>query len=125
MSESPNDMDDVRIEAIIGRLLQIGVAAAMAIVACGGVIYLAKFHNRPADHVVFVGEPAALESLVGIFELAARLDPRGVIQLGVLVLIATPIARVIFSIYGFWRERDRLYMAVTVIVLLFLFVGLI
>ena len=50
-------------------------------------------------------------------------SPFGLIQLGILVLIATPIARVGFSIYGFWLERDRLYVAITWFVLLLLLVG--
>jgi uncharacterized membrane protein len=42
---------------------------------------------------------------------------RGWIQLGLLLLIATPIARVVFSVAGFILERDRLYVTFTLIVL--------
>lgn len=41
-----------------------------------------------------------------------------IIQLGVLVLLATPIARILFSIFGFIEEKDRLYIVITLIVLL-------
>jgi len=116
-------MNDQRLETIIGRLLQIGVGLAVAIVVCGGVGYLAAHRHESADRTVFVGEPAELESLSGIIALAARFDPSGVIQLGILVLIATPIARVVFSIYAFELERDRLYVALTLIVLALLIVG--
>jgi len=116
-------MNDQRLETIIGRLLQIGVGLAVAIVVCGGVGYLAAHRHEPADRTVFVGEPAELENLSGIIALAVRFDPSGVIQLGILVLIATPIARVVFSIYAFELERDRLYVAVTLIVLALLVVG--
>ena len=45
---------------------------------------------------------------------------QGLIQLGALLLIATPIARVAFSVYVFARQRDRLYIVVTLIVLILL-----
>jgi uncharacterized membrane protein len=124
MTEPLPKMDDYRLEIIIGRLLQIGVAASMIVVACGGLIYLRRFHDQPAGHAVFVGEPAELESLSGIVGSASRFDPLGLIQFGVLVLIATPIARVVFSIYGFWLERDRFYVVVTLTVLAALLAGL-
>ncbi|MGZ3959257.1 MAG: DUF1634 domain-containing protein, partial [Flavisolibacter sp.] len=41
-----------------------------------------------------------------------------IIQLGVLILIATPVARVAFSIFGFAEEGDRLYIAITLLVLI-------
>lgn len=44
-------------------------------------------------------------------------DPAALIQLGVLLLIATPVARVVFAVVGFALERDRLYVAVSVAVL--------
>ena len=49
---------------------------------------------------------------------------RGVIQLGLLLLIATPIARVAFSVVGFALERDRMYVVFTLIVLAILLYSL-
>lgn len=123
-TNSSPKMTDHRLETIIGRLLQVGVALAVAIVVCGGAAYLIAHRNELADRAVFVGEPAELESLSGILALAAGFDPGGVIQFGILVLIATPIARVVFSIYAFELERDRLYVAITLIVLALLTVGI-
>jgi uncharacterized membrane protein len=42
---------------------------------------------------------------------------RGIIQLGLLLLIATPIARVALSVVAFAIQRDRLYVVATLIVL--------
>ncbi|WP_298916730.1 DUF1634 domain-containing protein [uncultured Nostoc sp.] len=61
---------------------------------------------------------------VGTAVLSGR--PRGIIQFGLLLLIATPIARVIFSLFAFVRERDLTYIIVTLIVLtefIYSFVG--
>lgn len=121
----PTRMNDQRLEIIIGRLLQIGVALAAALVLAGGVLYLYEHQGAVVDRSKFQGEPAELENIAGIVSLAAHGDALGLIQLGILVLIATPIARVVFSIYAFALERDRLYVVVTMIVLGLLIVGLI
>ena len=46
-----------------------------------------------------------------------HLGGRGIIQLGLLLLIATPVARVVFSVIGFVRQRDFVYVVLTLIVL--------
>ena len=69
---------------------------------------------------VFHGEPAEMRSLHGIIRSALALHGRGVIQLGLLLLIATPVARVAFSIFGFAKERDYMYVGFTTIVLVIL-----
>ena len=81
--------------------------------------------HAPADYRVFQGEPTDLKSVNGIVGAAIALQSRGIIQLGLLLLIATPVARVAFSIFGFIEEKDRLYVVFTVIVLLILLYSLI
>ncbi len=108
---------DKRIENILGNMLRAGVGLSAAIVFCGAVIYLSRHGHAPASYRVFEGEPSDLHSLHGIARDAMTLNGRGIIQLGLLFLIATPVARVIFSIFGFAEERDGLYVFFTVIVL--------
>jgi uncharacterized membrane protein len=93
-------------------------------VAIGGAIYLARHGREPANYRVFHGEPSDLRNLSGIVREAFRLRGRGIIQLGLLLLIATPVARVAFSIWGFAEEHDRLYMIFTGIVLIVLLYSL-
>ena len=54
---------------------------------------------------------------MGIVAEAKTLGGRGLVQLGLLLLIATPIARVVFSVIGFARQRDWLYVLITLTVL--------
>jgi uncharacterized membrane protein len=112
------------VEVKLGRLLQAGVAAAAAVVLAGGVLYLARHGGARPQYGTFAGEPAALRSVSGILGEAATLRSRGIIQLGLLVLIATPVARVAFSLYAFARERDRAYILITSIVLVLLVLSL-
>jgi uncharacterized membrane protein len=116
---------DQKIEQIVGNLLRAGVILSAVVVLCGGVLYLIKYGHGPADYRIFRGEPTDLKSVSGIVRDAFALHSRGIIQLGLLLLIATPVARVAFSIFGFAEERDRMYVVFTVTVLLILLYSLI
>jgi uncharacterized membrane protein len=107
-------------DTMLGNVLRAGVLMSAALVAWGGVVYLSDPAALTPDYHVFRGEPANLRSVSGILSDAKALDGRGLIQFGVLVLIATPIARVVFSVIGFAMQRDWLYVGVTVVVLMLL-----
>lgn len=110
-------MDDRRLEGIIGQLLRAGVLLAAAVVFAGGVFYLVQHPSGKIDYKTFSPGPETLRTLPGIVKLAAALDSEGIIQLGLLLLIATPVARVVLAIAGFYLERDRMYVIVSLIVL--------
>jgi len=109
--------NDQKIEDIIGNLLRIGVGTAAAVVLVGAAAYLVRHGFGHANYRVFRGEPSDLRTLRGIVRAALGLHPRGIIQLGLVLLIATPVARVAFSVFAFAVERDRMYMVFTLMVL--------
>lgn len=106
-----------RMDEIIGRLLQAGVILSALFVLAGGAVYHARHPEPVTDYRVFHGEPEELRTVSGIFHEALALHGRGLIQLGLLILIATPIARVAFSVTAFLHLRDWIYVVVTLIVL--------
>ncbi len=108
---------DERIERVVGLLLRIGVMSASAVVVAGGILYLFQYGLDVPRYEFFQGEPLRLRTVSGILASAFALESRGIIQLGLLLLILTPIARVAFSVAAFAIERDRLYVSVTLIVL--------
>jgi uncharacterized membrane protein len=108
---------DERIELLIGNLLRAGVVLSAVIVLASGAFYLWRFGGSTPDYSAFRGEPAGLRSVSGIVKGLGALDCRAFIQFGVLVLIATPVARVALSVFGFGAEGDRTYVAVSLIVL--------
>lgn len=85
-------MDDRRLENVIGQLLRAGVLLAAAVVFAGGVLYLARFHAARIDYRKFNEESANLRHIGGIFHSAVHLQSTGLMQLGLLLLIATPVA---------------------------------
>jgi uncharacterized membrane protein len=110
-------LSDRRLESIIGNLLRAGVVIAATITSIGGVIYLAHPVGSLAHYRVFQGEPADLRHVKGVLSDASSGDGPGIMQLGLLLLIATPVARVAFSLAAFAVQRDRLYVVVTLVVL--------
>jgi uncharacterized membrane protein len=112
------------VERTVGNLLRACVLAAAAVTAAGGAVYLARHGGETADDSVFRGEPADLRSPAGVLRGARAGSGGGLIQLGALLLIATPVARVAFTIYAFGRRRDVLYVVVSLVVLALLLFSL-
>ena len=115
---------DQQFEIFLGKLLRTGVVIAALIVLAGGVWFLSEAHGARREYATFRGVPAELSNLDGIFHGAVGGQALAVIQLGILVLIATPVARVLFSMLGFGLERDWMYVGVTAIVLVLLLYSL-
>lgn len=115
---------DERVDRLIGIILQAGVLATGILVFAGGVLYLIHYGAAPANYSVFGAERSAIHGLGPILSGVAQLDGRAVIQLGILVLVATPVIRVLFSVLAFGVQRDRLYVPITLIVLGILLYGL-
>ena len=110
-------MDDRRLETIIGNLLRAGVLLAAAVVFAGGALYLIRHHADHVDFRQFSPGPDATHSFRGVIASTAHLNSRALIQFGLLLLIATPVARVALAVVGFALEKDRLYAVISLIVL--------
>jgi uncharacterized membrane protein len=121
---SDQKWSDQKMEIIIGNLLRTGVILSAAVVLLGGIIYLARHGTEPTHYRTFHGEPSEYRTVGGIFQQVLALRGRGIIQLGLLLLIATPVARVAFAVWGFAKEHDRMYVVFTLIVLVILLYSL-
>ena len=117
MARTGPQQQDARMDRIIGNLLRIGVLLAAVVVSAGGILYLTLHGTEMPDYKVFRGEPADLRSISGIVKGAWSLHINGVIQFGILLLMATPVARVAVAVIGFAIQRDRTYVVVALIVL--------
>jgi uncharacterized membrane protein len=125
MGESERRWTDERVELLVGTLLRSGVALSAAVVLFGGAFYLWRYRAAMPDYHVFRGEPSELRNVPGILRGVLTLNGRSLIQLGLLLLIATPIVRVGFSAVAFFLQRDRAYVWITLIVLAILLWSLI
>lgn len=113
-------------ELLIGRVLQAGVTLAALVMLAGGLLYLSHTAGvRPSNYSRFAGEPAQLTTPGGIVAGALSGDSLGVMMLGLLLLIATPVLRVLLSVGIFLMERDWIFVAITLFVLAVLLYSLV
>lgn len=126
MNDAPQH-EPVWVDVAISNLLRAGVVISMAVVVIGLAV---TFIHHPQ----YVRSTTALSGLTDartvyphrLRDVATRIrQGRGqaIVMLGLLMLIATPVARVAFSIVAFALERDRLYVTITLVVLSLLIVS--
>lgn len=110
-------LDDQRVEFLISNLLRAGVLLSALVVIGGAIPYLGLHPRAHVSYRTFHGVPDYLKTVHGVIGASFSGDTQAIIQLGLLLLIATPIARVIFSAVAFALEGDRMYVGFTLIVL--------
>lgn len=105
------------LDYVLNMVLRIGLFIAISIVLCGGAIFLWKHGSEIVDYRIFDGVPASLKGPVNIFNAALPDRLLAVIQLGIMLLIATPVVRVVTCLVVFAAERDVLYVVLSFFVL--------
>jgi len=126
-SDSPDPHDPhitPALEKVLSGVLTAGVIAAAITAIIGGALFLSQRGGETTQISPFVGQPSWLTSPLAIVPAALHADALAVMQLSVLILIATPVVRVACSLVLFVMKRDGLYVAVTLVVLALLAVGL-
>ena len=109
---------------VVGTLLRWGVIVSASVVLIGAVGWLARNGGAPRDYRHFHSEAPDLRTVSGVLAGAVHLSWAHVIQLGLLLLVATPVVRVIFTVFAFLEERDWMYMGITIVVLAILLFSL-
>ncbi|QNK61884.1 DUF1634 domain-containing protein [Pedobacter sp. PAMC26386] len=108
---------DYDMQQLIGQVLRYGVLISGLVAIVGGIWYLYQQGSGIPNYTVFHGEGEGYTSLTGIINGLGKGSATEIIQLGVVILIATPIIRIVFSLVAFGLERDKLYVLITMIVL--------
>ena len=116
------------IEDIISLILRWGVTISIIVIAAGLLVLLVTGQTGVGP-LVFEGKlyPRLGPGPTGPRDVLAQLippRPYGLIALGLLLLILTPIIRVATSLAVFARDRDRAYILITSLVFVVLLVSL-
>ncbi len=112
-----NEKLDFKIEIILGNLLRIGVITAAVIVLFGAVMFIIRHGVEYPDYHLFISEPFHLNDFSKLFSGLAAFKSIAFIELGIFALVATPVLRVMFSVFAFLYEKDYMYVLFTAIVL--------
>ncbi|BBE42172.1 DUF1634 domain-containing protein [Conexivisphaera calida] len=109
---------ELDMDYLIGMALRYGVILSVALLIIG--IALLARDGAGAGEVLGAGSPlnTSVIQVPAILSGIPSLNPLSFIVLGLVVLIATPVLRVVLGIISFARERDRLYVFITSIVLM-------
>ncbi len=117
MKRTMHDWSDAYVDRIVSYFLKAGVIIASVSVCLGGLLYLMRYGMDVPEYKIFSGEPSDLRRLHGIVADALSLRSRGIIQLGLVMLMSTPVAWVTFLLFAFAKQRDRTYVIVSAVVL--------
>jgi uncharacterized membrane protein len=115
---------DKDMQVVIGWVLRTGVFVSMTIVFLGGILYLYRHGHTTANYSEFKGIPDFVQTIPAIVNGIFTFRGRAIIQAGIILLIATPILRVLFSAIGFVIEKDYLYTAISFFVLLIILISM-
>jgi uncharacterized membrane protein len=110
----PTDHD---LDLSVAAMLRFGVTLAALVVATGGVLSLRQPWSLAPDYTHFRAGDESLRTISGIVRGVVHLAPQSIIQIGLVILIATPVARVVLCIIGFARQKNTLYVVVSSMVL--------
>ncbi|TYP98388.1 putative membrane protein [Sphingobacterium allocomposti] len=112
-------LTDRMMQKIVGNVLRYGVRTVLSVGILGGVIFLIEHANETVDYSNFVEKDQHIFTVVDqIFIGVGDLDGRSIIYLAILILFFTPLLRLLLSLISFILEKDSLYIAITILVLL-------
>ncbi len=117
----PTDHD---IDMSVSRMLLVGVTLAAGVVLIGGLLYVRHPWVTIPDYSHFSNGGATRSTIAGVMDGLVHLNPKSIIEFGLLLLIATPVARVVFCVIGFARQKDKLYVLISSVVLVILLYSL-
>jgi uncharacterized membrane protein len=120
----PENQMDKQLESSIAGMLIVGVILSALLVLIGGILYLASASGAVPNYTQFKAENSSLSSISAVLRGIMHFDPKSLIGLGILLLIATPVIRVCFCVVGFARQKDGLYVVISGLVLVILIYSL-
>ncbi len=106
-----------RLERLIGFVLLVGVLLSAATVLLGGVLFLWRHGSTPVHYRIFRGEPSDLRTLLGVWGDVMKGSGRGIIQVGLILLVAVQLVRVLLTGILFLLSRDKTFVVITTVVL--------
>ena len=116
---------DKKMDIVIGHMLRTGVTIAAVVVLTGWMLMVTRVTGPAPGYHHFHGVPAPVLKIAPVLDGVRQLQSASIIQLGILLLVLTPIFRVVFCVFGFAAKRDPLYVTVSAVVLTILVYSLV
>lgn len=108
---------DVDLNRSVGNLLRLGVILSVAISLVGFIKLFSEGFVMPKKYKM-LNMGSSSEKVWGSFwDSLCKGEGMAIIQLGILLLILTPLVRIIFALIGYLKEKDYIYVVISLIVL--------
>ena len=112
----------------IGLVLRYGVIASFALVALGSLLLFLEgqtgYYPIGTAEQLYDAQNGFLVDLSPLVQGVASAKPYAIIDLGLVVLLATPVTRVVISLFLFLDERRYAFVAITATVLAILLLSM-
>ncbi len=112
---------DIDLNQSVGNLLRLGVMVSVVISLLGFAKLFSEGFEMPKDYSRL--EVPDHEIWSTFFSALVRLEGIAIIQLGILMLIFTPLLRIIFAMVGYFREKDYTYVVISLLVILIMVIS--
>ena len=119
---SVDESNHVMLKKISSRVLLIGIYSSTFFCCLGAILFLYKEGFNKTNWSQFDTSLTPFRSLKEAFGLIKTFDPIGIIELGLIILVLTPLLRVFFSIFIYYKQKDRLYTMISSLVFLILMI---
>jgi len=107
----------VDFDSVIGLVLRYGVISSFIIIALGSFLLFAEgqtgYSSVGSAEQLYGSHNGVLIGLVPLAQGIASAKPYAIIDLGLIVLLATPIARVVISLFLFLNEKRYAFVVIT------------
>jgi uncharacterized membrane protein len=113
--------DDLDLNRSVGNLLRLGVILSVVISFLGFVKLFFEGFTMPKEYKDLGSNTGNI--LTEFWFGLLKLEGKSIIELGILILILTPLMRIIFALVGYVREKDYTYIIISVIVLFIMFIS--
>jgi uncharacterized membrane protein len=114
------DLSDEQVEGLIGQVLRIGTTVSCGITFIGLCIFMVHNASAIPHYHIFLSGLGQFYRPSMLMHHVMQGQSTALIELGILILIATPVARVAFLVVAFALERDHMYVGVSALVLIIL-----
>ncbi len=108
---------DVDLNRSVGNLLRLGVILSVIISLIGFVKLFTEGFKMPKKYKLLEIGTSSEKVWSQFWETLCKGEGMAIIQLGILILIFTPLMRIIFALIGYLKEKDYLYVLISSIVL--------
>lgn len=117
-------MENENYKLMISKVIIGAVLVAAVITGIGGIMHLWLHGHEIVSYQMFQGEPKPYTSFFGIWQTAFSFSAKGIMQLGLLLLVLGQIVRVLLTLFLFAKEKDYFFSFASLFILVVMLVSL-